>query len=85
MKDKEGKWYTMTYDVAMFLPLLEMAGKEHVFYNESPLYVYNRENPISDDKVNQQKQWDIHAEILKKTPFERIEDYNRTQKIEQND
>ena len=34
MKDKNGEWYKMTYDVAMFLPMLEMAGKEHVFYNE---------------------------------------------------
>ena len=45
-------------------------------YNEKPLYVYNRNNPISDDKVNQQLQWDIHTEISKKTPFKQIENYN---------
>jgi glycosyltransferase involved in cell wall biosynthesis len=84
MKNPQGQWYEMTYDVAMFLPMLEMAGKEHVFYNETPLYVYNRENPISDDKVNQQLQWDIHAEILRKKPFDKIESYN-TEKIETND
>lgn len=84
MKDKHGNWYQMTYDVAMFLPMLEMAGKEHIFYNDTPLYVYNRDNPISDDKVNQQLQWDIHAEILRKKPFERIESY-KTEKVEEND
>ena len=64
--------------------MLEMAGLEHIFYNDKPLYMYNRENPISDDKVNQQKQWDIHAEILKKKPFERIETYQR-EKVQEND
>ncbi len=84
MKDSNDNWYQMTYDVAMFIPMLEMAGKGHVFYNDTPLYVYNRENPISDDKVNQQLQWNIHAEILKKKHFNRIETY-KLEKIEQND
>jgi glycosyltransferase involved in cell wall biosynthesis len=76
MKDGEGKWYEMTYDVAMFLPLLEIAGFERVKHNTKPLYMYNRDNPISDDKVNQHKQWDIHAEILKKPSFKQVSDYN---------
>jgi hypothetical protein len=75
MKDKNGDWYTITYDVAMFLPMLEMAGFEHVKHNTKPLYVYNRDNPISDDKVNQQKQWDVHEEILQKESFKKIESY----------
>jgi FkbM family methyltransferase len=75
MKDKNGNWYTITYDVAMFLPMLEMAGFEHVKHNAKPLYIYNRDNPISDDKVNQQKQWDIHEEILNKPAFHRINSY----------
>lgn len=85
MKDKDGKWYTMTYDVAMFLPMLEMAGLEHIFYNDKPLYMYNRDNPISDDKVDQQKQWDIHSEILKKNTFERIETFQKEEKVKDND
>jgi len=84
MKDKNGDWYKMTYDVAMFLPMLELAGKEHVFYNETPLYVYNRDNPISDDKVNQQLQWDIHSEILNKKPFNRVDTYE-PEKVNSND
>lgn len=75
LKDNNDNWYTMTYDVAMFLPMLEMAGFEHVKHNAKPLYVYNRDNPISDDKVNQQKQWDIHEEINNKKPFHKIETY----------
>ena len=75
MKDKNNEWYKMTYDVAMCYPMLEMAGLEHVFYNEKKLYVYNRNNPISDDKVNQMLQWQIHDEINKKKPFKKIESY----------
>jgi len=75
MMDDKGEWYKMTYDVAMFLPMLEMAGLEHVFYNPKKIYVYNRGNPISDDKVNQTLQWKIHDEINKKKPFKKIESY----------
>lgn len=77
MRNSNGEWYTMTYDVAMFLPMLEMAGFSHVKHNVKPLYVYNRDNPISDDKVNQQKQWDIHEEILKKKRFAQIDSYKK--------
>lgn len=75
MKDGDGKWYSCTYDVAMFIPMLELAGYDKVKHNEKPLYIYNRDNPISDDKVRQQLQWDIHAEILEKKPFKKIESY----------
>jgi hypothetical protein len=75
MKDSNNEWYTMTYDVAMFLPMLEMAGLEHIFYNDKPLYMYNRDNPISDDKVNQNLQTKIHIEINKKNKFKKIDDY----------
>ena len=47
MKDKNGEWYKMTYDVAMFLPMLEMAGKEHVFYNKTPLYEILNKKPLN--------------------------------------
>ncbi len=71
-KDKNGNWYTMTYDVAIFFPLLEIAGFDKVKHNEKPLYVYNRNNPISDDRVNQQLQWDIHTEISQKPHFTQL-------------
>lgn len=75
MKDKNGEFYKMTYDVAIMFPIMEMAGYEKVKFNDTILYVYNRNNPISDDKVNQQLQWDIHAEISNKPSFNKIENY----------
>lgn len=75
LKDNNNEFYRMAYDVVIMLPILEMAGHERVKYNDKVLYIYNRDNPISDDKVNQQLQWDIHAEILKKPKFQKIENY----------
>lgn len=75
MKDKNGEFYKMTYDVAIMLPIMEMAGPEKTKFNDTILYIYNRSNPISDDRVNQQLQWSIHAEINQKPQFKKIENY----------
>jgi glycosyltransferase involved in cell wall biosynthesis len=75
MKDKDGNFYRMTYDVAIMFPIMEMAGFDKVVFNDTITYIYNRSNPISDDRVNQQLQWDIHAEISNKKVFNKIEDY----------
>jgi glycosyltransferase involved in cell wall biosynthesis len=75
MKDAAGEFYKMTYDVAIMFPLLEMAGFNYTKFNDTILYTYNRSNPISDDRVNQQLQWSIHNEISNKKKFERVNDY----------
>lgn len=72
MKDKSGQFYKMTYDVAIMFPIMEMSGYDRVHYNDKPLYVYNFSNPISDHRVNQQMQWDIHREISQKNKFSKI-------------
>lgn len=71
-KDSSGKFYESACDVALMYPILEMAGFERVKHNTKSIYVYNRENVINDDKVDQQKQWSVHSEILKKIPFNKI-------------
>jgi glycosyltransferase involved in cell wall biosynthesis len=75
MKDSNGEFYKMTYDVAIMFPIMEMAGHDKVKFNDTILYVYNRNNPISDDRVNQQLQWSIHNEISNKPGFKKIESY----------
>lgn len=75
MRDANGQWYTSAYDVCLCYPLLEMAGPKHVMHNTKKLYVYNRDNPISDDKVSQTLQWSVHDEVLKKPAFKLIESY----------
>jgi glycosyltransferase involved in cell wall biosynthesis len=72
MKDADGNFYRMTYDVAILFPIMEIAGFENLYFNDTILYIYNRSNPISDDRVNQDLQTQIHHEISKKTPFKCI-------------
>jgi len=52
-----------------------MAGFEKSKHNSNKLYFYNRDNPISDDKVDQKLQSGIHREVLTKKPFKRISDF----------
>ena len=71
LKDKEGNYYQMTYDQAIMLPLLELAGAKSQFIPEV-LHVYNKENPLNVDKIKAQKQTAIAQEIRSKVPYERL-------------
>lgn len=44
-------FYPMTCDQAIMFPLLELAGK-HSRFIPDVLYVYNRDNPINDEKID---------------------------------
>jgi glycosyltransferase involved in cell wall biosynthesis len=57
-----GKFFKMTYDVAIFMPILEMAGYHHKFI-EQALYIYNDQNPISDHRINSTLQIDLDKYI----------------------
>lgn len=71
MKDLlyEGHFYPISYDLAIMLPMLEMA-REHAVFIPEIMYVYNRENPLSDDKLrlNQQKFFDRQIRSLPAYP-----------------
>lgn len=47
----QGRFWEMTWDMAIMLPMIEMAGNRHMFIDKI-LYVYNIANPINDNKVN---------------------------------
>ena len=47
----QGKFFPMTWDMAMMYPMIEMAGKRHAFIKDVNYY-YNMSNPINDNKVN---------------------------------
>jgi histo-blood group ABO system transferase len=51
----DGTFLKATYDVAMYMPMLEMSGFRHAFI-EKTLYYYNDCNPINDHKVNHDHQ-----------------------------
>lgn len=47
----KGHFFPMGGDLAIFFPMLEMA-RAHAHFIDEILYLYNRENPLSDHKVN---------------------------------
>jgi glycosyltransferase involved in cell wall biosynthesis len=59
---KDGKFFVMTWDMALMWPMLEMAGN-HSKYLSDILYVYNLDNPINDHKVNITLQHSLDAYI----------------------
>jgi glycosyltransferase involved in cell wall biosynthesis len=77
--DAEGNFFSMTYDIAITFPMLEMGApkspkhKDHTLFIEQPLYVYNCQNPISDIRVNKRNQVRIEYCIRAKKPYEPLE------------
>ncbi|MCK5632953.1 hypothetical protein KAH94_04340, partial [bacterium] len=47
----DGNFVNMTGDFFYMLPMIEMAGGRIKFIPET-LYIYNRDNPLNDDKVD---------------------------------
>ena len=60
----EGKFLPMGWDLAFMIPLLEMSGK-HAQFVKDVLYLYNRENPISDHIKDLKLQSACHALVTK--------------------
>lgn len=75
MKDKDGNFFRWAYDTAIMYPMMEIAGFNKIKYVDHIWYVYNRDNPISEDKVDQQGQWGVHKEVLAKKPFQQVKNY----------
>lgn len=71
LRDFDGEYYKVAWDVAMMLPMLEMTGGKFT-YIPNILYVYNRWNPISDDVINSKEQNRIAMDIKNKNKYEKI-------------
>ncbi len=68
---KEGQFYPTTYDLAIMLPMLEMA-REHAFFTKEVLYIYNYTTPINDGKVHRQKQMFFEKYIRSLPVYQRL-------------
>lgn len=68
---ENGEYYPMTYDQAIMLPMLEMSAERSLYIPEI-LLVYNRQNPLSVDKIKAKKQSDLAIKIRNKKPYKRI-------------
>ena len=63
--NKNKEYYSVAWDLAIMLPLLEMAGNRQEFISEV-LYAYNDTNPISDHRIRRKEQILAAREIRQK-------------------
>ena len=68
--NKNQEYYPVAWDLAIMLPMLEMAGKRQEFISEV-LYAYNDENPISDHKIRRKEQILAAREIRQKKIYKK--------------
>jgi glycosyltransferase involved in cell wall biosynthesis len=67
--DSNGKMFTSACDVAIMIPMIEMAGNR-VHFIEEVLHVYNRDNPLNEDKDHLDDQVRCALEIVRQTPYQ---------------
>ncbi len=60
-------------DLAFQFPMLEMCGTYKSRYLSDILYVYNRENPLSESKIFMEQIKITEAMLRSKTPYETLE------------
>ena len=77
VSDEDGRFFTIAGDVAQMFALQEMAGPHGRFVAEV-LYRYNRENPLSDDRVDRALQVRTEREIREKARYGRVHDRSGT-------
>lgn len=68
----EGTFFKMSTDLAMMLPMLEMAGDRHAFIPDI-LYLYNTENNLSCQRVDGDLQTNCEKIIRSKERYSRLE------------
>lgn len=71
-KNKRGEYYTITYDIAIMTPLMEIAGFDRVKFNPNPVYYY-RIHQQNDHFVDPALQKQVADEIFNKQPFKQVE------------
>ena len=68
--NKKNEYYSVAWDLAIMLPMLEMAGKRQEFISEV-LYAYNDNNPISDHRIRRKEQVLAAREIRQKKIYKK--------------
>lgn len=72
MKNSSGSFHRFAYDCCLVFPIFDLISHEKLYFCDDILYIYNRENVLSEDRIDQQKQWDVHKEVANKPPLKRI-------------
>jgi glycosyltransferase involved in cell wall biosynthesis len=57
------QFYPMAGDMAMMMPMLEMASQGHIRFIPEVLYIYNVHNPLNEDKIDIGLQMAIDTQV----------------------
>lgn len=71
LRGPDGKYFAMSWDMAIMYPLIEMAGNDRIRFINKVMYLYNDLNPINDFKRNLKLQMDT-ANYIKSKPKYRM-------------
>jgi glycosyltransferase involved in cell wall biosynthesis len=63
---------TLAGDVALMMPMIEMAGKKHIRFIDQVLYVYNDKNPLCEMHVNSAEQTAADKKIRTKPVYDEL-------------
>jgi glycosyltransferase involved in cell wall biosynthesis len=66
------QFFTVSGDVAIMYPMLEMAGK-HIHCIDESLYIYNTYNPLNDYKHNKKMQINLGIMIKQKPRYSQLD------------
>jgi glycosyltransferase involved in cell wall biosynthesis len=69
LKDKKGKWYQAASDVALMIPIFELAGLDRVKFIRKYTYKWR----MTNNKTRAKLQLRNKREIMAKKPLERVE------------
>ena len=70
---KDGQFVKTACDVAMMIPMLEMAGKKISYIKKDILYIYNHDNPLNDDATRWKDQVAVDEYIRSLPKYQPIE------------
>jgi len=72
LRGPDGLYYRTSWDMAIMLPLMEMAGPKRCTHVPVPLYVYNDLNPANDHKLARDDQKRMERHIRRRAPYRRL-------------
>lgn len=73
--EDDGRFCDGAWDMIFMFPMLEMAGHKSAFVKDI-LHVYNRINPLNEDKVDHKKLMLSEMRIRSKEKYKRLDDDN---------
>lgn len=69
---ENGDFLGVSCDIALMLPMLEMAGADHIRFIPDITYIYNVATPLNDYKLRVQEQHRIDDMLRAQQPYEQI-------------